>query len=1349
MPIDNTITTKEKLKDKLKLLTPEQLEKLQLALQQKSLENKKENEDTVPLILDAENRFEPFGLTDMQQAYWVGRNEIVSTSNPTHVYAELYGSNITTEEITKAWNTLIKRHDMLRVVFTDEGLQQTLKETLEYVPTIYNLEKQSEEAIQKSIEALRTEMSHQQFNINTWPLFDIRLLQLPENVIRLHISIDGLLADGWSYQILMDELFTIVKSPETILPKLTLTFRDYVIHQLKIKETTQYQEALTYWKERIKTFTNAPQIPMKCTPKQIDNSSFSRVHNELDVNTWKQLKAVIKEQGLTPSVFLLSVFSFVIGLWSKNKEFLINVPRFNRAPIHPEINSIVGEFASFSILDIDWKSDESFLTYANKVKEQLWTDLEHDAVSGVEIVRQVSKAQQNFNDTIAPIVFTCFSSDAETEPLLFKKNDVLKADYSITQTSQVWIDHHVVWSKEGGLHINWDFIQQLFSEELVQQMSYTYMEMLKQLASPEAWNTTGYSLIPNRIFQVPKGETRKEWLFSKASVFEEFTQIAKTYPNKTALICGDKKLTYKELYQKALNVASYIDKKGIQTNETIGILLPKSSTQIVSILGVLVAGGNYLPLDVNIPGNRLKEIVTNGAVKTIITATSFITKFEAFFTNTWLNTDVFEIDNPIDFIPIITSPDDLIYTMYTSGSSGNPKGVMVAQKGVLNAIHATIEEFNISENDVLFGVTAIHHDMSVFDIFGAFLSGATLVLPRTDLAKDPKEWKRCIEEHDVTIWNSVPTLMEMLIETYEYSETLNSKLRYTFLGGDWIALDLPQKIQNQFEEVKVVSVGGPTETTLWNIWHVIDTVLPEWKSIPYGKPIANTTYYLLDDNLEQVPMGTVGEMCVAGVGVAVGYVNDTEATQSKFTIHPITGERIYRTGDLGKMLPSGIIEILGRKDQQIKLNGNRIDPKEIEKHVLEHPEIQKCTVVINTSQRKQLVAFYCGNSQVETSTLRTFLLKQLPEQFIPSKFIYLEQFPITNNGKIDRKRLGVWNIEEEIAENKTITHSNNNIITLKNIVKEVLQIADVTINDDLFALGATSVDIIRIVNQCEARLHFRPNLGQVFQNPTIAGLLIDIPVSKNTEEENQTVFAIPQSLRYPNVEINTVKGRDQFKKEQHYLREDVRSQAIPLEVNLSELRQRRTSRTFKDEILSFSQFSTFLSALQHYEFNGATHANYASPGGLYPCQTYIYIKPNRVENLTEGYYYYHPVKNELHAVALNITMPPTVHVPLINQPIFETASFCVLFVANTAAIAPLYADESIYLSTLEAGYMSQLLATTATESNIGLCPIGKIDFTSIKSHLKISEKHLLIHSLLGGIPESIENPTIEYQEGSI
>jgi acyl-coenzyme A synthetase/AMP-(fatty) acid ligase len=416
---------------------------------------------------------------------------------------------------------------------------------------------------------------------------------------------------------------------------------------------------------------------------------------------------------------------------------------------------------------------------------------------------------------------------------------------------------------------------------------------------------------------------------------------------------------------------------------------------------------------------------------------------------------------------------------------------MITHRNVANVVIHTNERFQVGSQDRILALSALNHDLSVYDIFGLLSAGGTIVMPDAAAVKDPSHWVELMVRERVTLWNSVPAMMEMVVDYAEgQSVALPDSLRLAILGGDWLPVSLPDRIRALVPRIELLSIGGPTETTIWNIGYLIEKVDPNWKSIPYGQPMANSKYYILNDALEDCPVWVPGQMYCSGVQLAKGYWRNPEKTEDSFCSHPRTGERLYRTGDLGCYRPDGNIEFLGRVDFQIKIRGHRIEAGEIEAALTQHPAVKAAVV---SAIQERLLAYIVANKKAAPTVeeLRNVLSRKLPDYMIPSAFIVLEKLPLSANGKVDRRALP--NPEGFIQELEVdyVPPQNDIEQTIAIVWQTVLNLEKVGVNSNFFEIGGNSLLITTIYNKLRKSL---PNevdsisLVDLFKYPTIRSL---------------------------------------------------------------------------------------------------------------------------------------------------------------------------------------------------------------------------------------------------------------------
>ncbi|BAU16014.1 amino acid adenylation domain-containing protein (plasmid) [Leptolyngbya sp. NIES-3755] len=922
---------------------------------------------------DPEQRYQPFPLNDIQEAYWIGRTRSFEMGNiAAHVYAEFDSSNLDLQRLNCAFQQLVVHHDTLRTIVLPDGQQQVLASVPPYEIHEWDLRGKSPDAVTTELAAIRQQLSHRVRQPDTYPLFEVSAARLDEQQIRLFLSFDNLLVDAASLALLLKQWQQLYQK-DTALPKLDLTFRDYVLALKTLEASEVYQRSLTYWQARIPQLPPAPELPLAISPTAIDAPRFVRRTATLPPEIWQQLKQRAVQAGLTASGILLAAYADVLATWSKTRHFTINLTTFNRLPLHPQVNDLVGDFTSLTLLAVDYRRSAPFQQRAQQLQHQLWQDLEHSAVSGVRVLRELSRAQAGSGRITMPVVFTSLLANPQMQDeTAFATEWLGKFVYSIAQTPQVWLDHQV-YEEKGTLVFNWDAVEELFPDGMVDAMLTAYCRLLEDLATcDQPWQSVRSVVLPTADQDLQTTLNATDAPISKHLLHTLFTTQAQMQPDHFALIASDRSLTYAELLHRANHIGHQLRRSGVSPNQLVAIVLEKGWQQVVAVLGVLMAGGAYVPIDPELPQERRDYLLEQTAVQHILTHRCLKESFAASHLQVWEVEDADWIDEPL--LEPVQQPTDLAYVIYTSGSTGLPKGVMIDHQGAVNTILDINQRFQVGTHDRVFALSSLSFDLSVYDIFGTLAAGGTIVLPPARATKDPAVWSEILGREQVTLWNSVPALMQMLLEYGAgHCEVLPDSLRLVLLSGDWLPLSLPDRLKQFVPAVQVVSLGGATEASIWSILYPITSVDPAWKSIPYGQPMQNQQFYVLDEQLEPRPIWVPGQLYIAGMGLAQGYWQDDTRTIASFIEHPQIG-RLYNTGDLGRYLPNGQIEFLGREDSQVKLRGYRIELGEIEAMLEQHPAVKEAVVLATGDQSLQQLVAYLVPDAAESDSL--FLQRQ-------------------------------------------------------------------------------------------------------------------------------------------------------------------------------------------------------------------------------------------------------------------------------------------------------------------------------------------------------------------------------------
>ncbi|RMS80463.1 Non-ribosomal peptide synthetase module [Pseudomonas savastanoi] len=512
-----------------------------------------------PIEADRGARYAPFPLTDIQQAYWFGRESSVSLGGVSaHGYEELRIPGLDVPRFEQALNRMIQRHDMLRVVFRSDGTQQVLESVPTYRMPRSDLRGLPVAAAQQALQETRERQSHQVLDASRWPLFEFSLSLLDDGISHLHISLDALIVDAASTQILARELMAFYADPQLQLPEPGLTFRDYVLAEQRLRSDRRYEQALGYWREKVATLAPAPDLPLVCQPESISQPHFTRRDRELSALQWSRLKELARQFAVTPSVMLLTAFSEVLALWSRQPRFTLSLPLFNRMPLHADVDDIIGDFTSLILLEVSLEAAASFTDKARAVQARLWQDIDHSVVSGVRVLRELSQAR-GVQQTAMPVVFNSTLSEAAPELAEFNLADALNAEHmhSITQTPQVWLDHTLL-ELEGRLLFNWDSIDELFPVGMIEQMFVAYNALLDRLLAPDAWSANTAQLIPLARLPVPDASP-----VDSALMHELFDRQALAAPDALAVIGTQRQLSYRQLRAKARHLAARLQRMGV------------------------------------------------------------------------------------------------------------------------------------------------------------------------------------------------------------------------------------------------------------------------------------------------------------------------------------------------------------------------------------------------------------------------------------------------------------------------------------------------------------------------------------------------------------------------------------------------------------------------------------------------------------------------------------------------------------------------------------------------------------------------------------------------------------------
>ena len=1016
-------------------------------------------ESQTPEPRSAEPSPEPFPLAPMQHAMWVGRQEHQQLGGVAgHLYVEFDGAAIDPERLQAAATKLALRHPMLRVQFLPDGTQLVRPATQDSsVPvTVHDLRALEPDAVDQRLADIQAAKSHQQLDD---AVFELAVSLLPGRRSRLHVDLDMQAADAMSYRTLMADLATLYQGRQ--LPELRYTYREYRQEIARRESGPQpIREAdRDWWAQRIPELPDPPRLP-SATRKHLSCNS-TRRWQWLDPRTRDALFANARFRGVTPAMMFAAAFAHTVACWSSRPRFLLNVPLFGREVLHPDVESLVGDFTSSLLLDIDLTGITTAVSRTRAVQDALRSAAAHSSYPGLSVLRDL--ARYRGAQVLAPVVFTSALGLGD----LFRP-DVTEAfgtpDWIISQGPQVSLDAQVT-EFDGGVLVNWDVREDVFPPGVIDAMFAHHIDELRRLASADdTWDAPDPPALPAAQRAVRDAVNSRSAAPSREALHDGFFRRAQLQPDAPALFSRSGDLTYAQLHDQALTLAAALRARGVRVGDAVAVMGPKTAEQVPALLGILAAGGVYLPIGVDQPRDRGERILHAGQVSLALVCGG--QQLSLPVPALTISDVIHTAPRDVEIQPLTTDPDEIAYVLFTSGSTGEPKGVEVVHHAAMNTVEFITRHFGIGPADRCLALSTLECDMSVLDIFATLRAGGAIVVVDEAQRRDPDAWARLIDTHGVTVLNFLPGWLEMLVEVTKNSAERLSSLRVVPTGGDWVRPQLGRLLKAQAPQLRFAGLGGATETAVHATICEPAQLPTYWTAVPYGTPLPNNACRVVNDMGDDCPDWIVGELWVSGRGIARGYRGRPDLTAERFVVHD--GRRWYRTGDLARYWPDGTLEFVGRADHRVKLSGYRVELGEVEAALRQVPGVATgvAAVVPTPGGADILAAAVCADgTQLTAEGVREAMTELVPAHVIPRHVSLLEHIPFTLGGKIDRRF-----VEGQLAAAVTglakpghRAPSTPLESALAAIVGDVLGVESVGVDDDFFALGGDSVQATQAV----------------------------------------------------------------------------------------------------------------------------------------------------------------------------------------------------------------------------------------------------------------------------------------------
>lgn len=1060
-----------------------------------------------------------FPLTDLQYAYLIGRNAALPLGgiSPIH-YFEIEAFDIDIKKLTDALNRIIGIHPAMRLVLSDNGRQRFIPTYQQYIIQEENYSHLELNSLNDKLKLLRNRIIENINNgkQNIWS-FDIHVTILKDNCIRLHLCFDLMFFDMHSINVIMKDWWSAYNNEPLDYNNSEYYFPYFVDADNKLKQTELGLKDKKFWMERLIKIPSSPELPLYKSPELIKKQKVISLTKNFSQDFLNNLHQQAVNRGFTLETLFLGAYVEVIRQWSRNQSFTLTLTLNGRRNYSDEIKQTIGNFLQPSLLCVDGNEDKTFIERLIDIQTELLMNRWHSTFNGIQVLREMTRLQNDGRAISMPIVFS--------NTLNSELSDIIKEHscegsahtiYTATQTPGVWLENQLI-RTNSNLVMCWNYVKDLFPEGMPEAMFDATLKLLNDCCEvPNIWSQKG-SVVPlpqqDKLERVNANSTAKS--FKLELLHEPILAAAKSTPKKVAIIQGDTKVTYSEL----VNTAYYLTTKlnslvTVNPGDIIAVSINRGPEMLAAFLSILLSGAAYVYIDPLLPEQRKIKLLDRCNAKAFFTSSDNKIPHP-------ITIDDIKIINVSDNIIcrrfFNSSLNDLAYVIFTSGSTGEPKGVMITHHNAANTIMDINSRFGVNSQDTIYSIVPPGFDLSVYDYFGVLSVGGTVLFPNDNDPSDPELWVKNIIKHNVTLWNTVPAPAKALFDSTNH-QLKYSSLRLVLMSGDWIPVDLPSQIKLISDKILIISLGGATEGSIWSIIYPIVHTDPVWKSIPYGKPLSNQRFHVLNEWLSDCPKWVTGELYIAGDGVAKGYLGDKIKTNERFFEHPYTGERLYRTGDLGRYISNGVIEIIGREDNQVKINGYRIELGEIEAAILTHPSV-KSTVINAFSHpktgQKQLAAYIVLLDSIDNNSvnfedeLRNFLLNILPSYMMPNWILRLTEIPLTANGKIDRKALpSIWGDNNEFIDK--CMPENENESRLYSIWISQLQHNDFGVTDGFFDIGGDSLHAVSILSIVRREFSITPSCEQnmiesLFMNASIRDFskIITNMSNLNKEEDDE------------------------------------------------------------------------------------------------------------------------------------------------------------------------------------------------------------------------------------------------------
>ncbi len=1053
---------------------------------------------------------ELYPLSYNQTSLWYMR-QLAPTSAAYNVAAVArLDADLDVDALARALQLVSDRHAAMRTRFiTLEGRPfQEIHAHLETPLAIVSCEGLDDEGVSERLQADYA----RPLELERGPALKAVLYTRPGEKPVLSLVVHHALMDLWSIAVVLYDLGHLYGSERAGRPAeldpVSASYPDFVRWQREFMASDEAEQQAEFWEQRLAGMPPVLELPTDRPRPPMPSQRGTPLRFELDRELTTAIVKLARKQKTTTFVVLLAAFATLMQRYSGQDDLGIGTPTAGRG--QARFRDMAGHCVNMAVVRSDFGDDPSFAEHLARTRNAVADVMAYEDYPFSEVVGRLAPPpdpsrspifQVSFIFQVSPLIdLNGLAFNLDLGRPIAAGELVLEPFPFFAQQGQFDLS---LWTAKvaGKLHGELKYSDDLFEEATAARMARHFETLLAGIVADPDRPLSQIALLDEaeRALTVDAWNDTARPQRADVAMHQLFEEQMERTPDAVAVASAERSLTYRELEERSNRIAHRLRSLGVERDSLVAVFMDRSPDMIAAVLGIHKAGAGYVPLEPHYPPARVQFILSSLGIGVAVSETARVEQLRS------LGAEALEHvvcpDDPgiLDDQPSArpegggAGPDTTAYIIFTSGSTGTPKGVEVKHRPVINLIDWVNRTRGVAPGDRLLFITSLSFDLSVYDIFGSLAAGATIRIASREEIQDPHTLISILCDDGITIWDSAPPALNQLAPLLPASAPGN-RLRLVMLSGDWIPVRLPDQIRAVFTDAKVLSLGGATEATIWSNYYDVGEVGADWVSIPYGKPIQNARYYILDRARNPCPIGVPGDLFIGGECLAAGYVNDPERTAERFVpdpFSPVPGARMYDTGDRARFFADGNIEFLGRRDFQVKIRGFRIELGEIESVLGDHPAIQDCSVIAREDggREKYLAAYLVAAGEAPSNAdLRAHLKERLPDFMVPQHFVTLETLPLTPNGKVDWRALPVPELKRDDLLTEFVEPDTDLERELAEIWQRLIGIDRVGATDNFFELGGHSLLAVQVVHQLEARTGVTLPVSVLLQFPTVREL---------------------------------------------------------------------------------------------------------------------------------------------------------------------------------------------------------------------------------------------------------------------